>query len=382
VTASVAQALAPGHELAARAFASEGTTHFDAGLGTDDVNRQRLTSLSLESRNKVDDRWSSLLRVARGTDDIDTRGGFPSSFRTEQDQASWQNDVRVPGGTAIAGIEYRRERVTSTTEYAETARTIRSVFGGYSGAFGAHLVQGSVRRDDNSQFGDRTTGSIGYGYRITPSWRVSASTATAFKAPSFNDLYFVSPFFSGNPDLKPERSTSREAAIRYVDGPYRASLTLFENRIRDLIAVDPTFTTVVNVNEARIRGGTLALAADAANHRFKAELTRANPIDLATGHVLVRRAKTFGSLSVNSAAGPWRWGGEVVGSSERFDSVTNAPSSRLAGYALVSLRAAYAITPQWTVSARWNNVFDKTYTLVRGYNTPGSNAFVMLEYAS
>ena len=382
VTASLAHGWAPGHELVARAFVSDGTTHFDAGPGTDDVNRQRLSSYSIDSRDKFIDGWSSLVRIARGTDDIDTSGGYPSSFRTNQDQGSWQNDFRVPGGTLIAGIEYRRESVTSTTEYSETARTIRSVFAGYSGAFGPHLAQGSVRRDDNSQFDDRTTGSIGYGYRITPAWRVSASTGTAFKAPSFNDLYFVSPFFSGNPDLRPERSTSYEGAIRYDDGRHRGSLTVFENRIRDLIAVDPTFTTVVNVNEARIRGATLALATDIGSHRLKAEVTHADPIDVATGNLLVRRAKTFGSLSVNGSAGSWRWGGELIGSSERFDSVTNAPSSRLAGYALVNLRAAFAITPQLTVSARWNNVLDKKYELVRGYNTPGSNVFVLLEYAS
>jgi vitamin B12 transporter len=381
-TASLTHAWSPGHELAARAFVSDGNTHFDAGPGTDDVNHQRLTSYAIESRDKLGARWSSLLRLARGIDDIDTRGGFPSSFRTNQDQATWQNDFVVPGGTLIGGVDYRRERVSSTTEFSATTRTIRSLFAGYSGAFGPNLLQASVRNDDNSQFGDRTTGSIGYGYRITPAWRVSATAGTAFKAPSFNDLYFVSPFFSGNPDLKPERSVSREAAIHFDDGRHRASLTVFENRIRDLIAVDPTFTTVVNVNEARIRGATLAAGLDAANHRFKAEVTRQEPEDRASGNLLVRRAKTFGTLSVQGNAGSWRWGGEVVASSERFDSVTNAPASRLAGYALVNLRIAYAVTPRATLSIRWNNVLDKPYELVRGYNTPGSNVFVMIEYGS
>src|SRR5207249_5481827 len=132
---------------------------------------------------------------ARGTDEIDTMGSFPSSFRTDQDQATWQNDVRVTGGSVVAGLEHRREHVTSTTEFSQASRTIRSAYAGYAGALGPHLLQGSLRVDDNSQFGARTTGNAGYGYRITPAWRVSASAGTAFKAPSFNDLYFVSPFF-------------------------------------------------------------------------------------------------------------------------------------------------------------------------------------------
>ncbi|RZJ11286.1 MAG: TonB-dependent receptor, partial [Haliea sp.] len=40
------------------------------------------------------------------------------------------------------------------------------------------------------QFGSSTTGFAGYGYKITPHWRVHASHGTSFVAPSFNQLYF------------------------------------------------------------------------------------------------------------------------------------------------------------------------------------------------
>ncbi|MEO7760299.1 MAG: TonB-dependent receptor [Casimicrobiaceae bacterium] len=380
--ATLSHAWAPGQEIVLRALASEGTTHFDSGLGSDDINRQRLSSYAVESRNKVNDTWSSVLRFARGADDIATSGSFPSTFRTDQDQATWQNDIAAPGGKVAAGLEYRRERVESTTEFSQTGRSIRAVFAGYSGAFGANLLQAALRYDHNSQFGGRTTGNFGYGYRLTPAWRISASAGTAFKAPSFNDLYFVSPFFSGNPDLKPERSNSHEAALNYDDGSQRAGLSVFDNRIRDLIAVDSSFTTVVNVNEARIRGATLTFGIDAGNHRLKAEITRENPLDEATGKLLVRRAKTFGSLSINGNAGAWHWGAQLVGSGERFDSAANSAASRLAGYGLLNLRLAYAVAPQYTVSLRWNNVLNKSYELVRGYNTPQSNFFAMLEYSA
>ena len=371
---------AAGHDLSLRALVSEGTAHFDAGLGTDDVNRQRLATYSLESRDKIFANWTSMLRLARGTDDITTLGGFPGEFRTDQDQLSWQNDFAFGGGQIAAGLEYRREKVESTTDYSLAQRSIRSAFAGYSGTFGAHLLQVSARRDDNSQFGARNTGNLAYGYRITPVWRISAGAGTAFKAPSFNDLYFVSPFFSGNPDLRPERATSRELALRYDAGAARAGLTVFRNDVRDLIAVDSTFSTVINVNEARIRGGTLELAADLAGYRLKAEATHQQATDAATGKWLPRRARNFGTLSVNGNAGVLRFGAELVASGERFDTVANSPSSRLSGYALVNLRATYALSPAYTVSVRWNNVLDKEYELVRSYNTPRANVFVSLEY--
>ena len=379
---SVAHAWAPGHELTVRGTYSEGTTHFDAGPGTDDVNRQKLSTLAVESRDVLATGWTSLLRVARGSDDLTTSGSFPSSFRTHQDQATWQHDVAMAGGTLTAGLEWRREDVASTTDHSAHERSIRSVFAGWSGALGPHLLQAAVRHDDNSQFGGRTTGNAGYGYRLGAGWRIAASAGTAFKAPSFNDLYFVSPFFSGNPDLAPERSKSFEAALRYDANGRRFALTAFENRIRDLIAVDSTFTTVVNVDEARIRGATVTAGIDLFGQRIDLDLTRQDPKDVATGHQLVRRAKTFGALRIAGDAGPWRWTGEVVGSDARFDSASNTPSSRLAGYALLNLRLAYALTPKTTLAVRWDNVLDKSYELVGGYNTPRSNVFASIAYAT
>jgi vitamin B12 transporter len=380
IGANLAHTWAPDQELALRALASAGTAHFDSGPDGDDTNRQTLATVALESRNKLHANWSSTLRLARGTDDIRTQGGFPGRFRTDQDQASWQHDIAAGGGQFALGLEYRRESVASSSDFSAIRRTIRSLYAGYSGSFGASLLQTSARLDDNSQFGARATGNLAYGYRITPDWRLSAAAGTAFKAPSFNDLYFASPFFSGNPDLKPERATSRELAAAYDSGAQRAGLTLYENQIRDLIAVDPTFSTVINVGAARIRGGTLHIGADRAGYRLKAEVTREEATDEASGKLLPRRARAFGALSVAETAGPLRFGAAVVVGGERFDSLANSPASRLAGYALLNLRASYALSPACAVSAQWNNVFDKKYELVQGYNTPGSNLFVGVEF--
>ncbi|HET6756328.1 MAG TPA: TonB-dependent receptor, partial [Burkholderiales bacterium] len=203
---------AVGQDLIARVFVSEGEAHFDTGPGEDAINEQQLSSYALESRNEITHLWRSTVRVARGTDDAEFKGAFPSEFRTDQDQATWQNDIAALGGQIAAGLEYRREKIDASIPFAQTRRTIRSAFGGYSAHFDSHLLQASARSDDNSQFGNRTTGNFHYGYRLTPEWRVSAGVGTAFKAPTFNDLYFVDPFFVGNPNLKPEKSRNFEAA--------------------------------------------------------------------------------------------------------------------------------------------------------------------------
>jgi vitamin B12 transporter len=95
---------------------------------------------------------------------------------------------------------------------------------------------------------------------------------------------------------------------------------------------------------------------------------------------LPRRSKAFGSVTLARQLGRWRFGGEVVGSDERFDSIDEDPTTRLAPYAILNLVATYAPAPNWTVEARWDNVFDTDYALARGYNTPGSNIFVAIRY--
>jgi vitamin B12 transporter len=53
----------------------------------------------------------------------------------------------------------------------------------------------------------------------------------------------------------------------------------------------------------------------------------------------------------------------------------------MGGYALFNLLLSYRLSRDWNVDVRWNNVFNKSYELAQGYNTPGSNVFVWVKYA-
>ncbi len=361
---------AEGHRVTLRGPNTKATTHFDAGSGTDDINRQRVTSLALESEDRLNEAWRSTVRLARGSDHLNTEGAVPSRFDTDQDQVTWQNDLKFGAVDMIAGAEWRREEVTSDTAYTQTERRIASLFAGARTTLDALQLEGSLRTDRNSQFGTHTTGRVGAGYAITPAWRVTAAAGTAFRAPSFNDLYFPLSFgFSGNPDLKPERSRGFDAALRYGSGGTTIGLGVFQNRIEDLIAVDPTFTTVINVNRARIRGATLAAAHEAGTWRADFEWTHQDPRDADTGMLLVRRARNPGRAGASIDLGPLRTGADVTATDDRFDSAANLPATRMAGYGLLGLYAIWTVTPQFSVNARVSNATDKQYVVAQGYNT-------------
>jgi vitamin B12 transporter len=370
VNARVQHQWAQGHRITLRGLATRATTHFDAGLGSDDLNRQRVSSVALESDDRISEVWRSSVRLARGSDRLRTEGAFPSTFDTDQDQVTWQNDLKLGAVDAIFGAEWRREEVTSDTAYTQTSRRIASLFGGTRWQADALQLEGSLRTDRNSQFGSHSTGRVGVGYAFTPQWRITTAAGTAFRAPTFNDLYFPLSFgFSGNPNLKPERSRGADAALRYASGGTMLSIGAFHNRITDLIAVDPTFTTVINVNRARIRGTTLGAAHQASIWRADFEWTHQDPRDADTGNLLVRRARNHGRVGALVDIGRLRAGADLHASDARFDSAANSAATRMGGYGVLTLHAHYALSPELGVGARIVNAADKRYEIAQGYNT-------------
>ena len=369
-------------EIGGHWFESDGMNRFDANSPTataDWQTRHKVTSYAAHASVRLANDWTSVLRAGRGEDASVTTpsgnfGQASDQFRTRQDQFVWQNDVRLPLGQALVAIETLREEVVSTNAYTETRRSTDSLVLGWNGRVGAHFGQLGIRRDDNSQFGGKTTQTLGYGYRFSENWRASASAGTSFKAPTFNDLYFPGV---GNPTLVPESGRSEEIALHYAHGDTTASLTGFRNRIRNLIQWEETapnswFYTPRNVGEARIAGWTAAFATRIAEWTLDAHMTIQDPKDIATGEYLTRRARKFGTVALARDNGRWSGGIEVQASGPRYDApdfTTRRNTKVLAGYGLVNLRGEYRLDRDWSLVGRIDNLFDKQYELARSSTT-------------
>ena len=377
------------HEIGLNTFTSDGRNDYDGGgWGTppdkDYYNRQRITSYSLYSRNRIAPDWQSTVRVGRGIDDAKSHADHTriALFRTEQDQVSWQNDIRLPLGKALLAAEWLRQELTSSSKYDQTERTIKSLLAGWGANAGAHRWQINLRHDDITQTGSKNTGMLSYGYQFSDAWRTHASYGTAYKAPSMNDLYWP---IDGNPNLKPEYARNREVALHYETAQHTASLTYFHNNIEDLIQWRPkppgSWTWVPqNVDSARITGWSLAWKGVFGPLVLRSSLDLHNPRDTETDKILTRRARKQASVGMDYTRGPWMLGGEVIGSGARFGDAANTRAKRMGGYALTNLSASYRIDKEWALFARVNNVFDKQYELVNDYGTAGVNALVGLRY--
>lgn len=375
-----------GETLAIEAFGSRSRTAFDGG-DPSDRTVQSVGGARFISTSDFASWWTSRLAAGQGRDRLRVQGPFPALFETRQDQASWINDLRTGAGSALLGAETVRQQVLpaqnedGTRPFARTRRNTHSYFASVNESWRGQRLEASIRRDDDEQFGVRNTGSVSYGTNLTPGILVAVTNAQGFRAPTFNDLYLVAyePYYVPNPQLRPERSRSREVSLRSAAGPgLQWRLTGFDNRIEDLIVA--TAATVMNVSRARVRG--LEAEADMTwlGIRWRAALTVQRPRDETPGTRLQGRARHFGTLQASKSLGAWTLGAAVTASGDRYDSLNEDPATRLGGYARVDARVRYAVDKRWTVELAAVNVGDKRYEHALGYDGTRRGALLSVRF--
>ncbi|QHE86599.1 TonB-dependent receptor domain-containing protein [Hydrogenophaga sp. BPS33] len=379
LSASLRWKLAPGWTTDLNFTQANATSQFDQGPGTFDVRSEAVTRVAgwgLTRQWSADSRTQ--LRISRSDDKSDSfeNSVVPSVFNTTQTQITLQHDWNTAIGNLLVGAESIKESVSGTQAYSVNARTTDAAFVGLTGQAGKHLWQANLRRDENSQFGGATTGFASYGYQLNPNWRPHIAYGTSFKAPSFNTLYYVSPFFNGNPSTQPERGKNREAGLTYTQGAHEVKLTRFDNRVRGFITLQPA---VANVPRVRIEGWSLTYTGSAGAWSWTTNLELLDARNLQNNRKLQRRADEVLSASLDHKLGAWTWGASVQLVAERFDDAANA--RRLPGFGTVDLHARYALNKDWSLALRLNNAGDKFYETAYGYNQPGRAAFLTLNWA-
>ena len=256
-------------------------------------------------------------------------GTFSSRFDTHRDLGSLQADIKAGTGLVSVGFDWQRDAVDSSTDFDETQRINRGVFGQWQGDFGKQSFQASARRDDNSQFGGQTTGSVRYGFAFSDDLKLVASYGTAYRAPTFNDLYY--PRFS-NPDLQPETSRSAELGLRGAHANGNWSVSAYQTRAEDLITFDADTFLPINLDRARIRGAEASLDFTLAGWTVLGTATWMDPRNDSPGpnrdKFLPRRARQSGRIDLDRSVGNFSFGGSVYAEGQRYDDVATAPVCR------------------------------------------------------
>ena len=299
--------------------------------------------------------------------------------------------------TSFTGIERHRVTAGLTTEANHTRNTgfgdinekqaLLAVFAQdeFAPRDDVHLTAG-LRNDDFDTFGRATTG------RATAAWLVAqrtlkfrASYGTAFRSPSFLDLYGQSAFYVGNPNLRPERARGWDTGVDWYLPSRRGTigLTWFDTRFTNLIASTPNFRSVENILRARTRGAEFSAQVSVARGtELRASYTYLEAENLTAGTRLLRRPRHRTSADAWHDFGRGFSGGAGVAFTAQREDVSAQTFRTIDGedFTVVRVFGAWQATPRLAVKARLENLLNERYEEVHGYPALGFGAFAGIEW--
>ena len=376
-------------EIGLEARANRGRTAYDDAWSTPDSAEITFHSAAFAAfaRLHPSAAWDSTLRVGRTTIDYDY-AAFSFAPRTSSRTITWQNTYALASGSLLFGLEHLQQQIAGAGvtsgdyAYVRDERATRSAYLGYAIERAAHSLRVNVRRDDIASVGGQTSGTMAYGWRASQQWRLRASVGSAFRAPTFDDLY--SPF-GANPALLPERSLGWELGADYRRQATSVHTSLFASRILDAIELDNNFVPQ-NLASTRVLGVSVDARQSIGALTLRAAVTVQDPTgkwtDPATGEQrsgdLTRRARHYGTMGASWHGQGWRLNGELVAQGRRIDS----DGAELGGYAVFNVDAAWALARDWELFARATNIADRSYQTASGYASPPRQLLFGLRFAS
>jgi len=299
----------------------------------------------------------------------------------------WQGNVRVMDGqTVVLGAETARDALHPGLSFGFPSPLSRGIttnagFAELQSDFGSGLYNSvSVRYDDNSRFGDRTT------WHVAPAWviestgtKLKATAGSGFKAPALQQLYGT---FGGNANLKPETSFGYDVGIEQsiLGGAVTGGVTWFQNNIRNLIVSGPAPAfQLTNVGRARTDGVESFVAWKALDTlTLRADYTYTDALDAGTRLALLRRPRHKVSVDAD-----WQATDDLsldagllyVGPQTDGNRDFSIPRLKMPDYVTINLAASYRLTEQWSLFGRIENLTDTNYQSPDGFLRPRIGAY-------
>lgn len=238
-------------------------------------------------------------------------------------------------------------------------------------------LEGGVRFNEHSRYGNNSTFTFNPSFRLSERWRIFGSAASGFKAPS---IYQVFDDFSGNRDLKPERSTTYELGVQYAHPKISSRLLYFTRETRDGIDYDNINFHFFNYTRQRARGVELELNVRPhvktfidLNYSFldgkETTQSRKNFSEY-TYDYLLRRPRHSLNLGLGYRfCDPFFARLSLRTASERYDvGGFMKDDVRIEGYYLLNAYGEYRLNPHIRFFADLQNLTDKRFFDIRGYN--------------
>lgn len=281
---------------------------------------------------------------------------------------------------------------TSITEnsYAQTAAFVQAQWFGGNGATYSAGLRGE--RDLNSLAtagGGALSPSIGAIVPLASGLQVKLNAATAFRAPSAEELFYPPQGIYSNSALAPERTRVGDATLveraTFGDVSFGWFTTSGSNLIVDQNPVLGDYKPV-NIGRASIQGLTFGLHTRPYRH-FATTLEVTNLYraqDLDTQTRIVGRGPVFATVLgfryVTSPSNRFDGAGVTIGNNGSFEPAASYEPyyAQSQAYTTVDAYAGFRVAPTLLLTVRGYNLLDDRYAIYNGFPMPGPGMAVEL----
>jgi len=309
-------------------------------------------------------------------------------FITKRKQLS--TIIEIPfakNSEVVTGAEWYKETITSNNSFSETSRNATSAFVTTRHNIDQIKLEASIRYDDIENINSETTYQLALGYQPNDKVIFALSHGTAFKAPTFNDLYYP---WVGNENLVSEIADNTELLTRYNHENFQVEVSFFQTDYDNLIdwaPIDPNdpFSPwrPENINKAKIVGGEATLSMSIAETNNRLTLSHIDAENEATGRQLAKRPHFSAHYNLNY---PLSISDNLIDitfdinyQGQRYNS-GSAFSKKLDAITLINLGANYQVNEQLHLSAKVTNLADKDYQQVSEYPGDKRGYSISIDY--
>jgi len=422
ISAQLSTAISSGHEIGLKILANEFNVLSDTGNSYEFVNffqansnyMSKLNSKNIFNqlyiKNEITSFWNS--KIILGSSNITNRvnynfgqNGIPeANYTTRQKDFSWVNDFFISKNqTAILGLQSNQISTKDNDPYFSlnlccgnpanfnASRVINSIYSGYSAKYDRIGAQINIRHDNINTGETATTGLFGLSYDLTNYIKWAGNISNAFNPPSTAQLSSINA--GGNSSLKSEEDKSIETSVQYLNQDTLSRIVIFKKETTNLIEATGDrnavgIRTLQNTAQASNTGLEITAQTKMNNLIFKGSATFQDPINKLNHTQLARRAKEFGSLEISYPYEKYNVSAQLLFSSSTRDLLVgdgcptgNTFCTKNSGYSVINLFGSYQYDKNWSLSFRVENLFDRNYQKVYGYNTPGFGTFLTIQYS-
>ena len=241
----------------------------------------------------------------------------------------------------------------------------------------------SIRRDQVTSFAPAVTHREGFALKPWSATQIRTSYATSFKTPTLYQLYAKTPYFTGNPNLRPEQSRQWEIGFdQIMTRNIKWEETYFINRLSRLIYPTRDFISNINLGKAQIKGLESGVSITERAWHISAHhtlMTAENSFDHSR---LLRRPRTKISSHITYNYDDWLYGLEVTRIGHRPDlNPTTFQRQKAKPYLLVHAKIQHQTHSDFRVFGRIENLLNRKIQEPLGYRKTGLAVYLGMEKA-